>query len=260
MGRAERVEIRAAKIDGWFFHAITAEEWLLKMKFRTARNTFRREDLVARLDLKPLNDMPDLPLYGTEPPSRCGTCVGPGRRSYELRVHTYQRSTARSSGTSSIGRSPGSGRSPIGHGSGPKTCTLEGPRPEVAPGAARLPRGQEVRWEVNVLERSWKSSSKPRTGSSSWSNKQVVPVYVPGQKEPWAAIQTKTTGSISRSSGPRDVFPWAEVTGLGFGPEVDAQRSEVDYIRLKFRSPEDLERGELPAFLKEHLDSLSRGA
>ena len=31
------VEIRAArKADGWFFHAITGEEWLLKMKFRTA--------------------------------------------------------------------------------------------------------------------------------------------------------------------------------------------------------------------------------
>ena len=42
------VEIRAAKkSDGWFFHAITGEEWLLKMKFRTARNTFQRDELVA---------------------------------------------------------------------------------------------------------------------------------------------------------------------------------------------------------------------
>ena len=41
------VEIRAAKkSDGWFFHAITGEEWLLKMKFRTARNTFQRDELV----------------------------------------------------------------------------------------------------------------------------------------------------------------------------------------------------------------------
>ena len=55
------------KSDGWFFHAITGEEWLLKLKFRTAKNTFSRDELVRRLDLKPLNDMPDLPLYGTEP-------------------------------------------------------------------------------------------------------------------------------------------------------------------------------------------------
>ena len=44
------VEIRGKKkSDGWFFHAITAEEWLLKMKFRTARNTFQRDELVTRL-------------------------------------------------------------------------------------------------------------------------------------------------------------------------------------------------------------------
>ena len=83
------VEIRAAKkSDGWFFHAITGEEWLLKMKFRTARNTFQREELVEKLDLKPLNDMPDLPLYGTEPRVRCRNLRGPWQE-VELRVHGY---------------------------------------------------------------------------------------------------------------------------------------------------------------------------
>ena len=84
------VEIRAAKkSDGWFFHAITGEEWLLKMKFRTARNTFQRDELVERLDLKPLNDMPDLPLYGTEPRVRCRNLRGPWQE-IELRVHSYE--------------------------------------------------------------------------------------------------------------------------------------------------------------------------
>ena len=83
------VEIRGLKkSEGWFFHAITAEEWLLKMKFRTARNTFRREELVARLDLKPLNDVPELPLYGTEPRVRCKNLHGPWQE-VEVRVHSY---------------------------------------------------------------------------------------------------------------------------------------------------------------------------
>ena len=83
------VEIRAAKkSDGWFFHAITGEEWLLKMKFRTARNTFSRDELVRRLDLKPLNDMPDLPLYGTEPRVKVRSLRGPWQE-IELRVHGY---------------------------------------------------------------------------------------------------------------------------------------------------------------------------
>ena len=106
------VEIRAAKkSDGWFFHAITAEEWLLKMKFRTTRNTFRREELIEKLDLKPLNDMPDLPLYGTEPRVGAGIFAGRGRRSSCAYTATT-RSTARSSGTSSIGRWRVSARSP----------------------------------------------------------------------------------------------------------------------------------------------------
>ena len=88
--RASVVEIRAAKkSDGWFFHAITGEEWLLKMKFRTAKNTFRREELVEKLDLKPLNDMPDVPLYGTEPRVRCKNFRGPWQE-VELRVHSHE--------------------------------------------------------------------------------------------------------------------------------------------------------------------------
>ena len=52
------VEISAAKkSDGWFFHAITGEQWLLKLKFRTAKRTFERDTLIAELDLKPLNEM-----------------------------------------------------------------------------------------------------------------------------------------------------------------------------------------------------------
>ena len=82
------VEICAAKkADGWFFHAITGEEWLLKMKFRTARHTFRREELMAKLDLKPLNDMPELPLYGTEPRTKVrGARAVAGNRASRTRL------------------------------------------------------------------------------------------------------------------------------------------------------------------------------
>ena len=59
------------------------------MKFRTARGTFQRDELVARLDLKPLNDMPDLPLYGTEPRVRVRNLRGPWQE-IELRVHGYE--------------------------------------------------------------------------------------------------------------------------------------------------------------------------
>ena len=62
------VEITAAKkSDGWFFHAITGERWLVKLKFRTAKKTFERDTLVADSALKPLNDLDEIEAYGRGP-------------------------------------------------------------------------------------------------------------------------------------------------------------------------------------------------
>ncbi len=61
------VEIAAEKkADGWFLHAITGEQWLLKLKFRMAKATFNREELISKLAMKPLNELHELPVYGTD--------------------------------------------------------------------------------------------------------------------------------------------------------------------------------------------------
>ncbi|MFO0917383.1 MAG: ATP-binding cassette domain-containing protein [Planctomycetaceae bacterium] len=52
------------KSAGWFLHARTADEWLLTLHFRVPRNTFREEDLAADLNLKNLDDIDEVPVYG----------------------------------------------------------------------------------------------------------------------------------------------------------------------------------------------------
>jgi hypothetical protein len=47
-----------------------------------------------------------------------------------------------------------------------------------------------------------------------------------------------------------------QITELGHNPELDGSRPKHDVIRLKFRTPADLARGDLRAFLKGHLASL----
>ena len=56
--------------------------------------------------------------------------------------------------------------------------------------------------------------------------------------------------------GPKGRFPLGRLTALGFDPELDGERSDVDLIRLKFRATADLERGDLAGFLREHLDAV----
>ena len=51
---------RSSAGSTWFLHAMTGDEWLLTLKFRVRRNTFRQEELRQRLGLKPLDDIDEL--------------------------------------------------------------------------------------------------------------------------------------------------------------------------------------------------------
>ena len=71
-----------------YLHLYTNEEWLLKLSFRVASGTFKAADLVKSLNLKPLNDIPELPLYGREP--RVKVVERDGFQEVELRVHFWE--------------------------------------------------------------------------------------------------------------------------------------------------------------------------
>jgi len=257
------VEIRGTrKSVGWFFHAITAEEWLLKMKFRVARNTFRREELVRRLDLKPLNDMPDLPLYGTEPRVRCRNLRGPWQE-VELRVHGYQE----------IDR-PEFWRFVDQAIAGFRKFTDRASRKpdELMPWKALGRRwhflrkgflkGGPPRWEPDVLEELCRLLEQTAPGCRfGWGNKVYVPVHVTGKKAPWAGIMTKKPDAVHLALfGPKNRFPMGRLTALGRDPQLDAERPDGDVILLKFRSTDDLARGNFPGFLEEHLAALKEGS
>src|SRR5262249_49625737 len=84
------VEITSAKkSDGWFFHAITGERWLLKLKFRTNKKTFEREKLVSDLGLKPLNDIHEIEAYGSGPRVRCKNLRGPWQE-VQIDAHSWE--------------------------------------------------------------------------------------------------------------------------------------------------------------------------
>jgi len=115
--------------------------------------------------------------------------------------------------------------------------------------------GKPPVWDTGVLEQVLTILEKTAPeGQFAWGNKQVVPFHVGDRKEPWAAVQTKKTDAVYlHLTGPKGRFALGRVTELGHEPEFEAQRPEYDVIHLKFRSSEDLGRGDLASFLKEHL-------
>ncbi|MCE5266425.1 MAG: excinuclease ABC subunit UvrA [Planctomycetaceae bacterium] len=249
------VEIRAAKkSEGWFFHAITGEEWLLKMKFRTARNTFDRDELVAKLDLKPLNDMPDLPLYGTEPRVRVKKLRGPWQE-IDLRVHGYSEIDGtefwdfvdRAVAGFAVFREKVQAKSDI-----LQPWKQLGRAWHVA--HRGFPLGKKIRWEADVLERLLALLEEAAPNANfDWSHKQVVPICLPNHRRAWAAVQTKKLDAVYlHLMAPKGSFTLGQITELGHEPELDAAAPDTDTVRLKFRSAADLGRGDLRAFLKQH--------
>lgn len=73
-------------------------------------------------------------------------------------------------------------------------------------------------------------------------------------------LHTKRPQSLDLTlTGPKGRFALGRVANLGRDRQFDANNPELDVIRLRFREVEDLHRGELAAFLKEHAATLGNG-
>ncbi len=233
------VEIRAAKkSDGWFFHAITGEEWLLKLKFRTTRNTFQRDELVETLHLPPLNDMPELPLYGTEPRVKCKNLRGPWQE-IDLRVHGYDEINRKEfwdfvdAAVAGFRKFTEKVRA---------SADILQPWKQLGRtwhmAHRGFPIGKKIRWDADLLEELFRLLSEiAPQGEFIWSNKQVVPIHLPGLHDPWAAVQTKKLDAVYLYlMGPKGRFTLGQITELGRDPEFDGSRPKHDVIRLMFRA------------------------
>ena len=169
----------AKKSDGWFFHAITGERWLVKLKFRTAKRTFERDTLVAELGLKPLNDLDEIEAYGHGPRVKCKNLRGPWQE-VQIDAHSWaeidtpefwsfvERAVAGfNKFTERVQQKPA------------RRDALDRARPEVAPLEEGFPARQANRLEARGARRTAgdarttpsrraSSSGTTRSGSTSW--------------------------------------------------------------------------------------------
>ncbi len=225
-----------------------------------AKNTFKRESLVTQLDLKPLNELPDLPVYGHEPRVKCKNLRGPWQE-IQLQVHALDE----------VDR-PGFWKFVEQAVEGfEKFSDRVRQNPEdVMPwkvlgqkwhfSRKGFPPGKSPAWDADVLEELCEllAATAP-AGQFLWNNQQVVHVFVPQQKEPWASIFTKRQANLElHLSGPKGRFALGRLTHLGAAQEFHSG-TERDVVKLRFVDAEDLTRGDLHEFLREHCASLAQG-
>jgi len=257
------VEIRGQRSSfGWFFHAITGEEWLLKLKFRTARATFRSEELIGRLALTPLNDLPEVPLYGTGPRVYCRNIRGPWQE-VELRVWRYDE-IDRPEFWRFVDEAIAGFRRLVGR--------VEQSRSVLEPwkqlgrtwhlARRGFPLGRSVRWPAELLEELLDLVAGVAPDAQVvWTHKQVVPFYVAGQREPWVAVRTKKTDAIHlHLAGPKGALALGELAAAGWHPQFDGRKEGIDRICIKLHRREDLRRETLVALLRRHLGAVRAAA
>ena len=238
-----------------------AKTWLLKLKFRVDRGTFKRDELQSRIELKTLNELADLPIYGNEPrvkvqePARpvAGGAKSASTRCDEIDTPRVLEVPRRRRRRLSAVHRQGGGQ-PRGH------HAVEGARPEVALPPQGLSARQDGRLGRRSAGRAVRAAARtPRPAGSSSGTTSSSCIYLPsGSSEPWATILTKKPHALSlHLTGPKGKFGLGRLLELGADRELDDTRSDRDVVRLQFVAEEHLHRGELVKFLQEHLATLN---
>ncbi|MBW3598876.1 MAG: ATP-binding cassette domain-containing protein, partial [Planctomycetes bacterium] len=254
------VEIAAeTKSDGWFFHAITAETWLVKLKFRVARNTFKRDQLRSALPLKTLNELHAVEAYSNEPRVKVKNLRGPWQE-VQIAAHALDE-IDRPEFWSFLERAVAA----FGKIAERKEASIEDHMPWKKLGRVwhlsrkGFPPGRTIRWDAEVLEDllDLLMEAAPE-GEFLWSNQQLVHYIPAGRREPWASIQTKKTECLNLVlTGPKGKTALGRITDLGCDRAVDGAREDRDLVKLRFRTLDDLDRGDLRTFLTEHFAGLN---
>ena len=122
-----------------------------------------------------------------------------------------------------------------------------------------FPVGKKVKWNIDLLDQLLELLADVASEHSEflWNNQQLVHLYVPEHKVPWATVHTKRTESLDLAlTGPKSLFSLGRITELGDAPSVDAMNEAHDQIKLCFHRHDQLGNEDLRAFLQEHLDSV----
>ncbi len=242
------------KSEGWFLHALTGETWMLKLKFRVARGTFRRDTLLEQLALPTLNQMEGLPIYGNEPRVRLSN---PGSwQELELRLHTWEEADTKSFWNTLDQAINGFHKRVSSKSVNPRNLTpwkVLGEKWHYLPKG--FPRGKKVAWKPELLQRLCQIlESVAPGGSFIWTNKQLVHFLPPGMSKPWASIQTKRVSDLQLIlRGPRNAAPLGRVADLAHHAEISSPSADQDAVKIQFVKPADIKVTQLATFLSEHL-------
>ncbi len=261
------IEIAAkSKSQGWFLHAMTGEEWLVRLVFRVGKNTFKQGELVQKLGIKPLNETPGLEVYSNEQRVWVTNHKGPwqsvtvqAHRLSEIdtpafRAFLDKAALAFQQNLRRLATKP----------EDVMPWKVNGERWHL--GEKGFPPGRKVQWDRGLLPRLLElvREVEPEV-EVVWDARDAIKLRVPGVGRSWAQWRTKDCAGLDcRFLGKKGQFNLSAVEAFGVSPQINGHHEDADVLRLVFQHPEHLHADRLKKLLAEHLrgfrEAFAKGA
>jgi len=240
---------------GWFMHALTRDEWLLKLYFRVERNRFNEADLAAKLNLKPVDEIDELPVYGRGERVRVKNKPA-GYQEVLVTVH-WQKEIDTPEFRQFLHEARSSYESRVASAS----TEVKDVEPWKVLGRKwhlmqkGFPAEKRPRWKKEVLETLFDTIEKVLPdGDVIWNERQFVRYRRKGEKKDWLVVTTKRRVGIDLV-----VTPQTEGTGLGdvaslvTEHETKPGKDGRDTIRLRITKLDQARSAKLREFLERCL-------
>jgi len=251
------VEIPAkVKAQGWFLHAMTGQEWILRLVFRVGRNTFKQADLERKLALKPLDQIPGVPVYDREARVEAKNRKGPWQEVVIIAHHLVELQTPafreflQKAVTAFSGHLTKLKLNPEDM----MPWKLQGEKWHL--GEKGFPVGKKRKWDHGVFARLLKLVSEVEPNIDiRWDTRDAITLRVPGASRAWGRWRTKDADCLDcRFHGKPAQFNLARMDGIGIEPEILADRNDgCDVLHLQFTREEQIPVSKLKELLREHL-------
>ena len=251
------VEIKAKHKQGsWFLHAMTADEWLLTLKFRVKKNSFDQKALRKRFPLKPLDQIDELPVYKRTERVRAKNRKGPWQE-VSIAVHWLKEID-----TPDFLKFLDELKDAFLAEANKQKTDPESLMPwKVLKRKWHLsrkgfPSGKRVAWKAETLDSLFDLLGKQVPEKNiDWTGKQVVNFYKKNNSDVWATVTTKRRAGIDLALyGPEDRYALGRVNGFGKKQEIANSADGRQLIKIRFTDAKLLKSADFKKFLKEHFE------
>jgi excinuclease ABC subunit A len=240
---------------GWFMHALTRDEWLLKLYFRVERGCFDQEELAASLALRSIDDINELPIYGRSERVRVKNKPA-GYQEVMITIHWLSeidtpafREFLSAAKESYIARVEAT------------STDVKDVSPWKVLGRKwhlmqkGFPAEKRPKWKQEVLTTLLEVFDQVfPSGDVFWNERAYVRYRQPGSKDDWAVICTKRRVGIDMVITPNDeTVGTGSVASLATEHEAVQAKNGKPAIRLRFDKLAQVKSPKLREFLKKCL-------